>query len=45
MPIPGTDQFIQRTTIENGLTVGSAALSVVNLTAAKLITTDNPTAL
>jgi hypothetical protein len=45
MPIPGTDQFIQRTTIENGLTVGSVALSVVNLPAAKPITTDNPTAL
>jgi hypothetical protein len=45
VPIDGTAQFIQRTTIENGLIVGTAVLSVVNLPAAKPFTTDEPTAL
>jgi hypothetical protein len=45
VPIAGTNQFIQRTTIENGLTVGTAVLSVVNLPAAKPVTKDDPTAL
>jgi hypothetical protein len=45
MPIAGTNQFIQRTTIENGLILETAVLSVVNLPAAKPVTKDDPTAL